>query len=53
MKTVKLTVSQALIKFLDQQYINFDGEEIKFVDSVAGIFGHEVRNQFVQYYAIG
>ncbi len=40
MKTVRLTVSQALIKFLDQQYINFDGEEIKFVDSIAGIFGH-------------
>ena len=37
---MRMTVSQALIKFLDQQYLNYDGEEIKFVDSVAGIFGH-------------
>ncbi|MFV0322476.1 MAG: 3D-(3,5/4)-trihydroxycyclohexane-1,2-dione acylhydrolase (decyclizing) [Alphaproteobacteria bacterium] len=40
MKTIRLTVGQALIQFLDKQYINFDGEEIKYVDSVAGIFGH-------------
>ncbi len=40
MKTIRLTTSQALIKFLDQQYINVDGKEIKFVHAVAGIFGH-------------
>ncbi len=40
METVRLTASQALIKFLDQQYINVDGQEIKFVHGVAGIFGH-------------
>lgn len=40
METLRLTTSQALIKFLDQQYFNYDGQEIKFVDSIAGIFGH-------------
>lgn len=37
---MRLTVSQALIKFLDNQYIAFDGEEEKFVEGVFGIFGH-------------
>lgn len=40
MKKVKLTVAQALLKFLDNQYINIDGKEIKFVEGVMGIFGH-------------
>ena len=40
MKTVRLTMAQALIKFLDNQYVNFDGEEDKFVHGVFGIFGH-------------
>ncbi len=40
MGTVRLTTAQALFKFLDNQYINFDGEEIKFVEGIAGIFGH-------------
>lgn len=40
MSTVKLTVSQALVKFLDNQYIEVDGEEIKFIEGVFGIFGH-------------
>ena len=40
MKTIRLTMAQALLKFLDNQYINFDGEEIKFVKGVYGIFGH-------------
>lgn len=42
MKTVKMTMGQALIKFLDNQYINVDGEEIKFVQGVCGIFGHGI-----------
>lgn len=42
MKTVKLTMAQALVKFLDNQYLDFDGEEIKFVDGVIGIFGHGI-----------
>jgi 3D-(3,5/4)-trihydroxycyclohexane-1,2-dione acylhydrolase (decyclizing) len=42
MNTIKLTMSQALVKFLDNQYLNFDGEEIKFVKGVIGIFGHGI-----------
>ncbi|MBR2731264.1 MAG: 3D-(3,5/4)-trihydroxycyclohexane-1,2-dione acylhydrolase (decyclizing) [Clostridia bacterium] len=37
---MKLTMAQALVKFLDQQYICFDGVESKFVDGIFGIFGH-------------
>ncbi|HVI41485.1 MAG TPA: 3D-(3,5/4)-trihydroxycyclohexane-1,2-dione acylhydrolase (decyclizing), partial [Anaerovoracaceae bacterium] len=40
MKTKRMTMAQALLKFLDNQYINADGEEIKFVEGVLGIFGH-------------
>lgn len=40
MKTVRLTVAQALVKFLNNQYIHVDGEEIKFVEGIMGIFGH-------------
>lgn len=40
MKTVKLTVAQALVKFLDNQYIEFDGKVTKFVEGIFGIFGH-------------
>ncbi|MDR1903005.1 MAG: 3D-(3,5/4)-trihydroxycyclohexane-1,2-dione acylhydrolase (decyclizing) [Treponema sp.] len=42
MKTVRLTTAQALLRFLDNQYIEFDGKEIKFVEGVFGIFGHGV-----------
>lgn len=42
MKTLHLTMSQALIKFLDNQYIEFDGVENKFVNGVTGIFGHGI-----------
>ncbi len=37
---MKLTMSQALVKFLDNQYVSFDGVESKFVDGIFGIFGH-------------
>ncbi|MBP3961912.1 3D-(3,5/4)-trihydroxycyclohexane-1,2-dione acylhydrolase (decyclizing) [Paenibacillus lignilyticus] len=40
MNTVRLTMAQALLRFLDQQYISVDGEETKFVKGVMGIFGH-------------
>ena len=40
MKTQKMTVGQALTTFLDNQYINFDGKEYKFVEGVFAIFGH-------------
>lgn len=40
MKRIRLTMAQALVKFLDNQYIEYDGQEIKFVEGVFGIFGH-------------
>ena len=40
MKTIRLTMAQALIKFLDNQYVSFDENEDKFVHGVFGIFGH-------------
>ncbi len=40
MKTIRLTAAQALVRFLDQQYIERDGVENKFVRGVVGIFGH-------------
>ncbi|QZY55629.1 3D-(3,5/4)-trihydroxycyclohexane-1,2-dione acylhydrolase (decyclizing) [Crassaminicella profunda] len=40
MQTVRLTMAQALVKFLNNQYISVDGKETKFVKGVMGIFGH-------------
>ncbi len=40
MNTIKMTMGQALVKFLDNQYTSFDGKEDKFIDGVFGIFGH-------------
>jgi 3D-(3,5/4)-trihydroxycyclohexane-1,2-dione acylhydrolase (decyclizing) len=40
MKVKKLTMAQALIEFLNNQYIEVDGTEKKFVKGVLGIFGH-------------
>lgn len=40
MTTIRLTMAQALLRFLDQQYISVDGVETKFVRGVIGIFGH-------------
>jgi len=40
MKTIRLTVAQAVIKFLNQQYIEFDGKKDKFVRGIFTIFGH-------------
>ncbi|MCK9602443.1 MAG: thiamine pyrophosphate-binding protein, partial [Sphaerochaeta sp.] len=40
MATIRLTMAQALLRFLDNQYLWFDGEETKFVEGVFGIFGH-------------
>jgi len=37
---MKLTMSQALLQFLDNQYACFDGKEEKFVEGVFGVFGH-------------
>ncbi len=38
--STKLTMAQALVQFLNKQYISVDGEESKFVHGVMGIFGH-------------
>lgn len=40
MKTIRLTTAQALVKFLDNQYIEFDGVEQKFVRGIFTLFGH-------------
>lgn len=41
-KTTRMTVAQALVKFLDQQYVEFDGVESKFVEGFFTIFGHGI-----------
>ncbi|ARD38547.1 3D-(3,5/4)-trihydroxycyclohexane-1,2-dione acylhydrolase (decyclizing) [Edwardsiella ictaluri] len=40
MKTERMTMAQALVKFLNQQYLCVDGQETPFVEGVATIFGH-------------
>lgn len=42
MSTIRLTMGQALLKFLDNQYIEFDGAENKFIKGVFTVFGHGV-----------
>lgn len=42
MKTTHMTVAQALVKFLDNQYVLRDGVETKFVEGVFTIFGHGI-----------
>lgn len=41
-QTIRLTVAQAIVKFLDQQYVAMDGEETKFVTGFFTIFGHGI-----------
>ncbi|HDR8183684.1 TPA: 3D-(3,5/4)-trihydroxycyclohexane-1,2-dione acylhydrolase (decyclizing) [Bacillus thuringiensis] len=40
MQTVKMTTAQALVKFLNQQYVEFDGKQQKFIKGIFTIFGH-------------
>ncbi|HHT82859.1 MAG: 3D-(3,5/4)-trihydroxycyclohexane-1,2-dione acylhydrolase (decyclizing) [Christensenellales bacterium] len=40
MKTIKMTVGEAIIKFLDNQYVSFDGQVNKFVERAFTVFGH-------------
>jgi len=40
MKTIRLTVAQAVIKYLNQQYVERDGKENKFFAGCFGILGH-------------
>ncbi|MGX7419885.1 3D-(3,5/4)-trihydroxycyclohexane-1,2-dione acylhydrolase (decyclizing) [Carnobacterium gallinarum] len=39
-RKIRLTTAQALIRFLNQQYIQIDGKEFPFVEGVFGVFGH-------------
>ena len=39
---MRMTTGQALVKFLDNQYVSFDGKEEKFVDGIFTIFGHGI-----------
>ncbi|MGL6199053.1 MAG: 3D-(3,5/4)-trihydroxycyclohexane-1,2-dione acylhydrolase (decyclizing) [Lachnospiraceae bacterium] len=41
-KTTKMTTAQAIVKFLDNQYVVMDGVETKFVESFFTIFGHGI-----------
>ena len=40
MTTVRLTMAQALVRFLAAQFVERDGVEHRFVNGVFGIFGH-------------
>lgn len=40
MERVRLTMAQALVRFLDAQYVSLDGIETKFVNNIFGVFGH-------------
>lgn len=40
METLRLTTAQALVKFLENQYVEVDGKSHKFVEGILGIFGH-------------
>ncbi len=37
-----MTMGQALVKFLDNQYVSFDGKETKFVEGIFTVFGHGI-----------
>ncbi len=41
-KTIKMTVAQAIVKFLDNQYVSMDGVETKLVEGFFTIFGHGI-----------
>ncbi len=40
MATIRMTMAQALVKFLDNQYVEFDGKQEKFIEGIFTIFGH-------------
>lgn len=39
-KHIRLTVAQAIVKYLDNQFINIDGQEARICGGGFGIFGH-------------
>lgn len=40
MKKIRLTMAQALVRFLAKQYVKIDDDEHRFVQGMFGIFGH-------------
>ena len=40
MTTIRLTTAQALVKFLNAQYVEFDGKQERFIKGIFTIFGH-------------
>lgn len=42
MGKLTMTVGQAIVKFLDNQYVSLDGKEEKFIDGIFTIFGHGI-----------
>ena len=40
--TTRMTTAQAIVKFLDNQYVSVDGVETKFVEGFFTIFGHGI-----------
>lgn len=42
MERINMTAGQAIVKFLDNQYVSLDGTEQKFVDGIFTIFGHGI-----------
>ncbi|MFJ7406965.1 MULTISPECIES: 3D-(3,5/4)-trihydroxycyclohexane-1,2-dione acylhydrolase (decyclizing) [unclassified Lysinibacillus] len=40
METIRLTTAQALVRFLNVQYVYFNGQEHRFVEGIFTIFGH-------------
>ena len=41
-KTIRMTTAQAIVKFLDNQYVSMDDVETKFVEGFFTIFGHGI-----------
>ncbi|MBR6751633.1 MAG: 3D-(3,5/4)-trihydroxycyclohexane-1,2-dione acylhydrolase (decyclizing), partial [Clostridia bacterium] len=39
-RAIRISVGEAVVKFLDNQYVSFDGQETKFVEGINTIFGH-------------
>ena len=39
MERIRLTMAQALVRFLDAQYVELDGVENKFVNGIFGVWG--------------
>ena len=40
--TIRLTTAQAIVRFLDNQYVSMDGIETKFVEGFFTLFGHGI-----------